>query len=151
MRPPDDSLTPAERAAFAALPRDAAVSDLEEQRTVQALRARGLLGAPRGRARAWQRPALRITAAATLFLGGVLVGRRLGPPRQRPGTAALEIQRTGSSFVQALSLMSTAPARDPTEQATVREVARRVLETGQTLLDRTGRHDGQGKETIVWF
>jgi hypothetical protein len=154
-RPPDE-LTPAERAAFAALPREADVSDMEEERIVQALRTRGLLGTGRHRrVVGWPRWVLRVAAALLLFLGGVLFGRRLGPARSpeagSPVAAALQIQRTGSSFVRALSRVSES-GEDPAAAATAREVARRVLETGQSLLDRSRQPDvGQGKTRIVWF
>jgi len=156
-RPPEEPLTPAERAAFAALPRAAEISDVAEERTVQALRARGLLGARRrpGPMR-WLRRSLQLAAALTLFLGGLLVGRRLGPPRSpEAGSAAavaLQVQRTGSSFVRALTLVSHETATDPQGAATAREVARRLLRTGESLLDRSREVESEQERTrIVWF
>jgi hypothetical protein len=155
-RPPDE-LTPAERAAFAALPRETPVSDVAEERAVQALRARGLLGAPRRLVRLrWTRRLLQVAAGLMLFLGGLLVGRRLGPPRspeaESPVAVALQIQRTGSSFVRAMSRVSDDSAMDPRASATAREVARNVLRTGQWLLDRSHQSlADQGKARVVWF
>lgn len=153
----DDGLSPAERAALTALPREAEVLEEEEERTVRALRVRGLLGGRRRRERpGWGRYLLQAAAALALFLGGLLLGRRLapspGPESGSPPGPALQVQRTGSSFVQALSRMSSEPGLDPQTAAAAREVARHVLRTGQWLLDQSSQPDaGQGKTRIVWF
>jgi hypothetical protein len=104
----------------------------------------------------WGRYLLQAAAALALFFGGLLLGRRLapspGPESGSPRGPALQIQRTGSSFVQALSRMSSEPGLDPQTAATAREVARHVLRTGQWLLDQSSQPDaGQGKTRIVWF
>lgn len=153
-RPPDE-LTPAERDAFRALRREADLSDIEETRTVQALRTRGLLGRRRRAAAAWRRRVWQVAAALVLFLGGLWLGRRLGPPRSvdsgSPVESALQVQRTGSSFVRALSLVTDESSTDP-QAVAAREVARRVLQTGQSLLDRHRQPNvDQGKTRIVWF
>ncbi len=81
-------LTEAERAAFAALPRERAPGELLEQRVVRALRAEGYLGAPPAANRAWRRTTLRAAAAIALFAGGVATGRYLILPEAEPQRAA---------------------------------------------------------------
>jgi hypothetical protein len=155
-RMPDDDLSPAERALFAALPRVADVVQEEEERAVRELWARGLLGGGRRSRMAWPRQVLQAAAALALFLGGLMLGRRLAsspaPLAGSPNAPALQIQRTGSSFVRALSQLSSEPGLDPQAAATAREVALRVLRTGQWLLDHRRQPDaGPGKTRIVWF
>jgi hypothetical protein len=72
-----DELTPEERAAIDGLPRGAVPPRGLEDATVAALRARGLLAPTRSplRRRGIQLIA-GLAAAATLFLGGLLLGRR---------------------------------------------------------------------------
>jgi hypothetical protein len=72
-----DELTPEERAAIDALPRAAAPPRGLEDATVAALRARGLLSPARSRLpRRGIQLIAGLAAAATLFVGGLLLGRR---------------------------------------------------------------------------
>ncbi len=72
-------LTPSERRAYAALPRDTHIDDAEEERTIRLLRSRGVFGprvtAKRG-ARAWWR-ATAIVSAAAAGVVAVLQAARL--------------------------------------------------------------------------
>lgn len=85
----DDELTPEERAALAALPREATPGDLLEERTVRALAARGLLRRPHSRFRplaAWMSAA---AACAVFFAAGFALGQ--GKTGQRPGTTHADL------------------------------------------------------------
>src|SRR5215218_235212 len=110
----DNELTPAERELFAALPREREPGRLLEERTVRALRERGLLQATQAPAHdarrrlrfpaAWVSGA--IAAGIALFLGGLATGQYLGARhttqvlsqvQQRDAqTAALMVQQTGT-------------------------------------------------------
>lgn len=80
MTPPDDDLTPDERDALGRLPREAAPPAQLEDATVAALAARGLLR-PAARTRGIH-PWLALVASLLLFVGGLVIGRLGGPPRQ---------------------------------------------------------------------
>jgi hypothetical protein len=73
----NDELTPEERATIGALPREAWPPPGLEERTVAALRARGLLHSGRS-GRHWRGIQLvaGLAAATALFLGGLSLGRR---------------------------------------------------------------------------
>ncbi len=68
-------LTGAERAAFAALPKERAVSDLLEGRVVNALASRGILSPASRRGTRLTRIALRSAAAVFIFAAGALTER----------------------------------------------------------------------------
>lgn len=68
-------LTDAERAMFAALPKERPVSDLLEGRVVNALKSRGILSAPSRRASRFTTIALRSAAAVFIFAAGALTER----------------------------------------------------------------------------
>lgn len=78
----DDSLTPEEKAALAALPRAQHPGARLEDRVVEALRARGTIRPGRGWLRL--RPALAGAAAAALFLMGLTLGRSSARPAPVP-------------------------------------------------------------------
>jgi hypothetical protein len=82
-----DELTPDERAAIGALPREALPPTSLEDATVAALRARGLL-APARSHRRWRgiQMLAGLAAAMALFLGGLLLGRRGSPAAEAGGT-----------------------------------------------------------------
>ncbi len=73
----NEELTPDERSAIDALPREALPPAGLEDATVAALRARGLLASGRARRR-WRGVQLvaGLAAATSLFLGGLALGRR---------------------------------------------------------------------------
>ena len=83
----ESELTAAERAAFAALPRERTPSDLLEERVVSELRNRGMLSRTSHRARRFG-AAWRIAAAIALFAGGVATGRFVLAPRQSSPTSS---------------------------------------------------------------
>ena len=149
----DDELTPAEREAFRALPRELDPGRLLEERTVNALREQGAFstGQPR-RVRFGFHPAWVAAAAAAcvaLFLGGFTVGQELANRRasqmvlemrkQDAAQAAAMVQQTGSAYVAALSALADA-ARDPhargAELASAREVATNSLHAAASELVR---------------
>jgi hypothetical protein len=117
----DDELTPDERELFAALPRERDPGRLLEERTVRALRERGLVHAagkpPRRVIRfhpGWLTGA--VAAGLALFLGGLATGqymaaRSIGEvvvavQQHDQKQAALLVQQTGSAYVQALAKLS---------------------------------------------
>jgi hypothetical protein len=118
----DDELTPDERERFAALPRERDPGRLLEERTVRALRERGLVHAP-GKPRrvirfhpGWLTGA--VAAGLALFLGGLTTGQYLATrnmgevvavvQQHDQKQAALLVQQTGSAYVQALAKLSQA-------------------------------------------
>jgi hypothetical protein len=118
----DGDLTPEERAAFAALPREREPSRLLEERTVRALRENGTIQAPArvgGGAGRIRFPASWIAAAAVaLFMLGLNAGRTLGARETMANVtavveakstqqAAVAVQQTGSAYVSALSRFAT--------------------------------------------
>lgn len=110
-------LTPDERAAFARLPREQAPGRMLEERTVHALRERGLLG-ERDRARppAWRSWPTAAAAAVALFVSGIAVGQWIGSRavadsmaianHQSALEAAAAVQRAGSAYVTALAALA---------------------------------------------
>jgi hypothetical protein len=118
---PDDTLTPAERAAFAALPDSIEIAPAQEDRTVLALRAAGLLRGSRWR---W---ILAAAAALILFLAGVGVGRG---------------QNTEASVLRVVAGATTPEERDD---------ARNILRAAIALLDRDTPGAAQRATNVVWF
>ncbi len=119
---------------LAALPRERMPSRLLEERTVKALRARGLLRHRRFGA-FWMAAA---AAAVALFAGGFALGQWTGSrtmtdsmlaiQQQSAEDAAALVQRTGSAYVLALaSLASHADATPGAELDQGREVALAAL------------------------
>ncbi len=111
-------LSAAERAAFAALASERDSGALLEERTVRALRRRGLLRVAGHR---WfgLRPSYWLTgiaAAVALFVSGVTVGQWLGSravagrlvqaQQQTALQAAAAVQRAGSAYVNALTALA---------------------------------------------
>jgi hypothetical protein len=121
-------LEPDERTAFDRLCRERVPSELLEERTVQALKARGLLGGRR-----WPLRAVHIgaglAAALALFASGVAVGQWLGSRAATESFAAgreqtaletaASVQRAGSAYVMALSAL--AQLADSGENGAVRQ------------------------------
>ncbi|HEX2205945.1 MAG TPA: hypothetical protein VHG91_21700 [Longimicrobium sp.] len=127
MRPPDpidDELTPEERAAFAALPREREPGRLLEERIVRNLRDNGLLQARRPDAVEARRrirfPAQWIAGAAAacvaMFASGLAVGQWMGARttervanemrQQSAQQSAALVQQTGQAYVTALSRLA---------------------------------------------
>jgi hypothetical protein len=124
-------LTPEERAALDALPRERVPGRMLEERTINALRDGGLLGsaaparqsvegpARKGeRGRPWWTAAAAIAAGIALFTGGLSVGQMLGARQTadafqtvfEEGDARLasRVQRAGSDYVTALEALAEA-------------------------------------------
>ena len=158
----DHELTPDERAQFAALPREREPGRLLEERTVRALRERGLLHAPAqqdGVRRRLRFPAAWISGAMAagiaLFLGGLATGQYLGArhttqvvtavQRQDAQTAALLVQQTGTAYVQALSRL----AADTTSQG--REVAQQMLRQAANEVVRMNPNDPVASGILAAF
>lgn len=107
-------LTPEELQALRGLPRERAPGDLLEERTVQALYDRGLLGS-RGARSAGRLPRLAfgVAAAVALFVSGVAVGQWVGGrsvteavrvvQQDNALQAAAMVQQAGSAYVTALA------------------------------------------------
>ena len=152
----DDELTPDERARFAALPRERDPGRLLEERTVRALRERGVLHAPVKPRRVirfhpgWLTGA--IAAGLALFLGGLTTGqylatRNLGEvvsavQQQDQKQAALLVQQTGSAYVQALAKLSqVSNTANGTQGEQGREVASSMLRAAADELVRMNPND----------
>jgi hypothetical protein len=124
-------LTTAERQALDALPRESDPGQLLEERTVRALRERGLLtsvrvsGAAAAQAarlpphsRPWWRSAGAIAAGIALFAGGMSIGQVMGSRQtveafqtvfeEGDVRLASQVQRTGSEYVAALEALTAA-------------------------------------------
>lgn len=137
LEPNDDELTPQERAAFAALPREREPGRLLEERTVRALRDGGLLHPRRPDAvealRRIRFPAQWIAGAAAaciaMFASGLAVGQWMGArttervatemrAQSAQQTAAL-VQQTGNAYVAALSRLAADTTSPQTKEAAV--------------------------------
>jgi hypothetical protein len=107
-------LTPEELQALGGLPRERAPGDLLEERTVQALYDRGLLGGRRvSSPKRLTHLASGVAAAVALFVSGVAVGQWLGGrsvtetvrvvQQDNALQAAAMVQQAGSRYVTALA------------------------------------------------
>lgn len=149
----DDELTPDERDLFAALPREREPGTLLEERTVRALRERGLVHAP-ARARrvlrfnpAWLAGA--VAAGIALFFGGLATGQYMATRsvvavvrQQDQQQAAQLVQQTGSAYVQALSRLSQVSNTTAGAQGQQgREVAQAMLRAAADEVVRMNPND----------
>lgn len=135
-----DQLSPAERQALEALPRDRVSPPALEERTVRALEARGLISARRTTWRS-HGPWMTVAAAAAglaLFLGGYTVGQSQGARQtaealaglypDRAERAAARVQSTGSAHAQALdALVQAMVTANEEEREQAGEVAKATL------------------------
>jgi len=148
----DTELTAQEAAAFAALPRERNASEMLEQRTVRALRAKGLLGRGVNHGlRAWIAVA-GVAAAAAVFVSGLAVGQWLGTRTVAQSMAnsqaesalemAVAVQRAGSAYVTALTaLAQTADTSSNGAIAQGREAALTALYAAVQELVLLAPHD----------
>jgi hypothetical protein len=150
----DDDLTPQERAAFAALPRERNPGEMLEERTVRALRAHGLIGRPERHGIVLS-PAWLTAAAAALvavFTFGFALGQWLESReskrtlvelrRQDAAQAAAMVQQTGSAYLAALSALTEASrASNPRDVAQGREVASTILQAAANEMVRLAPED----------
>lgn len=113
----DHDLTPEERAAFAHLPREQVPGRMLEERTVHALRERGLLGGRHhARPPVWRTWPTAAAAAVALFVSGIAVGQWIGSravadsmavaSHQSALEAAAAVQQAGSAYVTALAALA---------------------------------------------
>jgi hypothetical protein len=160
---PVDELTPAEQAAFAALPREREPGRLLEERTVRSLRESGVLrgsaaGPRRVRFPAWMSGA--IAAGIALFLGGLATGQYLAARNTRQvlgelqrhdaQQAALLVQQTGTAYVQALTRLSQ--VSDTTRgRAQGREVASQLLRAAADEVVRMNPNDAVASGILAAF
>jgi hypothetical protein len=152
----DHELTPDEREMFAALPREREPGRLLEERTVRALRDRGLVHAP-GKPRrvirfhpGWLTGA--VAAGLALFLGGLATGQYLATRNMGQVVAAVQahdqkqaaqlVQQTGSAYVQALATLSQVSNTTAGAQGRQgREVASSMLRAAADELVRMNPND----------
>ncbi len=169
----DEQLSESERHAFETLERDRTPGRLLEERTVRALRERGLLatadvvstagGGPRERRfrGAWG-AAAAIAAAILLFASGISVGQvigarqttdaveaALGSPELRD---AMRVQRTGTDYVSALAaLAEQTPDGDSAAAAQGVEVALTALWAAANEIVRLAPEDPLAARILVEF
>lgn len=158
----DDELPP----ELSALPRERDAGRLLEERTVRALRERGLVEAPapargmrRGQ-RAWLGGA--VAAGIALFASGLAVGQWMGTratvevvqaaraadTRQ----AALVVQETGSAYVQAMARFAElSDSASAGQTAEGREVAARMLRAAADELVRIAPDDPLASAVLAGF
>jgi hypothetical protein len=136
----DENLTPDERRAFADLPREQSPSDLLEERTVRALRARGLLRPIRSGGLVLTTSWLAAAAAAVcvMLLGAFVLGQSLGSRQTAEAMLAMHqqdseqavdaVQQAGAVYQAALSDLILRTASESAEQKhSSREAALRSL------------------------
>ncbi len=168
----DDELTPAEAAAFAALPRETRGHDrLTEERTVHGLRESGAL------LQSTLRPKTRVStigvgvaAAALIFVAGTFFGRQLAAREVRSASPAMQVQQAGTAYVAALVRLSGA---SDTERSPGLEAGTAALRAAATSLaqidpnDPTARrirtsldaaangaaddHQATSDRSVIWF
>jgi hypothetical protein len=131
----DEELTPEERRAFDALPCERIPNHALEERTVQALRGRGLLGSPARPGILVQAKWLAVAAAAVaVVVGSFALGLHTGSRQTERAMLAMheqdslrlaaEVQRAGTAYIQALTALSETPHRqDPGAHEQGREAA----------------------------
>jgi len=135
-----NGLTPAEQKAFESLSREQEPSRLLEERTVRALKERGLIrpsAARPGIVRPWMAIAA-LAASVALFASGLALGQWMGARQtvdalvafypDRTERAAALVQTTSSAHTAALSgLIEATEQADPATVEQAREVARAAL------------------------
>jgi hypothetical protein len=144
----DAELSAAERDALRALPREADPGDLLLERTVRALRGRGLLRPVAARPAVALTPWRAVAALAAglgLFLGGLALGGRPVAGPESASTVRPDVQlllHRSSDYVEALAgLAQQAPAGDPQASARARDVARSTLAAAAEQLVRLAPDD----------
>ncbi|HEX2210765.1 MAG TPA: hypothetical protein VHG93_23990 [Longimicrobium sp.] len=161
----DEEMTPELRRRLAALPREQDPGTLLEERTVRALRDRGLLETSRagGRVRrvpmAWLGGA--VAAGIALFASGVAVGEWMGTRHtarvvqavqaQNDRQAALLVQQTGSAYVQALEQMASLSDSGKAAPAESKEVATKILRAAASELVRIAPDDPVAGAVLAGF
>jgi hypothetical protein len=161
----DDELTPAEAAAFAALPRETGHPDqLAEERALHRLRNAGLLR-QHGARRMTRMSAIGIgvAAAAITFIGGTFFGRQLAAREVRSASPSMQVQQAGTAYVAALVRLSGA---SDTERSPGLEAGTATLRAAATSLAQIDPSDSTavrirtslgddnhstGDHSVIWF
>ncbi|HYR09202.1 MAG TPA: hypothetical protein VEQ60_15570 [Longimicrobium sp.] len=161
----DEEMTPELRRELAALPRERDPGRLLEERTVRALRERGLIETVKagGRVRripmAWLGGA--VAAGIALFASGIAVGQWMGTrataqvvqavQAQNDRQAALLVQQTGSAYVDALSQMAALSDSGRAAPAEGRELATQILRAAADELVRIAPDDPIAGAVLAGF
>lgn len=161
----DDELSAEERALFAALPREREPGRLLEERTVRALRARGLVQPPRATGwrtvpRAWW--AAGLAAGLALFTGGVSVGQWVGASRaeaaleaeraRNAAQASAMVQQTGQAYVTALAAFARmADTASAGQAAQGRQAAQAMLHAAASEVVRIAPDDPVATGILAGF
>ncbi|MBW3572312.1 MAG: hypothetical protein KY467_14520 [Gemmatimonadetes bacterium] len=161
----DREMTPELRSRLAALPRERDPGRLLEERTVRALRQRGLVETPvaGGRVRrlriAWLGGAM--AAGIALFASGIAVGQWMGTrataqvvqavQAQNDRQAALLVQQTGSAYVDALGQLAAMSDSGQAAPAEGREVATRIMRAAADELIRIAPDDPIAGAVLAGF
>jgi hypothetical protein len=162
----EDELDPGLRARLAALPREQDPGRLLEERTVRALRERGMLQAPAAHGRVRRIPAAWLGGAAAagiaLFAGGLVTGQWMGA-RATAGMvhavqaadtrgAALAVQQTGTAYVEAMAhFAELSDSASHAQTAQGREVAARMLRAAADELVRIAPDDPLAAAVLAAF
>jgi hypothetical protein len=164
--PEEDELAPELRGALQALPRERDPGQLLEERTVRALKERGMIETvrPGGRIRRIPRSWLAGAAAAgiALFAGGVAMGQWMGAratadvvqavQAQNQRQAAMLVQQTGSAYVDALEqLTAMSDSGRAASSAEGREVATKILRAAADELVRIAPDDPIAGAVLAGF
>lgn len=144
------------------LPREREPGRLLEERTVAALRKRGILTHRRSRRLRSARLAGAMAASIALFASGVVVGQWLGSrattsaviamQQGDPQRTAAQVQRAGSAYVgalQALAHLSDSTSTEVTAQG--REVALTALHAAANEVIRIAPNDPIAAEILRGF
>lgn len=161
----DEEMTPELRRHLAALPREREPGALLEERTVRALRERGLIETRKagGRVRripmAWLGGA--VAAGIALFASGITVGQWMGTrataqvvqavQAQNERQAALLVQQTGSAYVNALGQMAALSDSGRATPREGREVATKILRAAADELVRIAPDDPIAGAVLAGF
>jgi hypothetical protein len=145
----DDELTPSEKEAMAALPRERAPSPFLEERVVRALRNRGVLEARKRRfvEVTALRTAGAVAACLVILIGGIALGRWSSslqivdaesvPFAANEVSVAASLQRAGTAYV--LALESLASLSDPARDQEMRQGCEIALVTLYTAADEMAK------------
>lgn len=145
----DDELTPSEKEAMAALPRETAPSALLEERVVRALRNQGVLETRKRRF--LEVTALRmagaVAACVVILIGGFSLGRWTSslqivrtdsvPFAAGEASVAASLQRAGTAYVLALESLASLPGSDRDQE--MRQGCEIALVTLYTAADQVAK------------
>jgi hypothetical protein len=158
----DDELYPSEKKSLQGLPRERVPDPSLEERTVRALRRRGLLRAhsPRGIVLSPTWMALAAGLAIALLAGGFALGQWVGSRQTAKAMLAVqeqdglrlaaEVQRTGTAYITALNtLVEGLKGQAPEVQAQGRQVALSALYAAADLVV-TIAPDEPVAQNIMW-